>query len=345
MSIIDRNVGITADIPIEVFKVPKVNVLEKLLKSINEEFFSKEDLYTIDPLSITGPVLVSKMGIKDFLSSLWVTISEKRYQSDSVFVRSRDVEEYDILIRRLLKIYNHTKEINVFMIGDFKEVTKGIDAIPQILIPNTNLAWNAMVSDPYGEDYLTNNFPVYDTNLAMKKFISGEDGSGKLNRKNILWLSKNFKSELCIGALERDDYMIPINDFIPKLYNLCIAVIASTKPDGAAMLKMPIPNMPALQGIVGLFSLFFDSITILKLDKYSPDNNTVFISGNNFNPRVNNISTIIEILIKDDVRDKVLNIISLEAADLRSPISKVLSESIKEWVNIISNLWSIRSIN
>lgn len=346
---INRGVAIAAEIPINIFSRNKEEVLAGLLKQIISYNDLDVDIYKSNPILLTGADLIKTLDISQFSSLIWVLLSKTRYQKESNYILSKDKPEYDIIIRRLLEILNQKDCINLFMIGDIKEVLKCLDVVSEIKMRDIDIGSNIMTPNPYNNNYITNNISIFDKNIVFKKFVVGEDGSGKLNKENILWLAKNFKSEICIGVLEREDFMEKANpeydvaSYVSKLYKLCLSIIASTKEGGAAMIKMSIPNTIALRSITALFSIFFSSINIIKLAIHTPDDDTIFLSGNNFKLYVSEIDSIISILLDNEIA--VLNLLEKEVTSFNNNIAEVLSDKIKEWVNRIQSVWNTRFIH
>lgn len=332
--------GIKHIISVELYNKSKNDIFADILKLSSSQDILTRSIFETDPTLKTSKDLLENANLTQFNSLDWVRISEDRYTLESDFSESKRLVDYDLILRKLIDSYRRGGVICIFMIGDYSEIIKAIDVVPNLLYPGINIAWDAFTEDPYTSS-MTGSFKHYDTHILNEKWMVGGDGTGKLSKENILWLANNFsKSETCLGILERKDYLQNLEDYIPKLYLLTVSIIVSTKSGGAAAMKMPIPNNPALDGIVGLFGLFFDQIRFIKLKSVTPDNDTIYLMGNNFTPLAE-IKQLANFLLKDNTMDGLLYAISQNMIAYKDNIS-FLQKEIQNWINKVIPKWDDR---
>jgi hypothetical protein len=379
--------------------LPKKEIMEDLLRDLNNSKISNINSKDVDSLFMpdkkfkTAREFVRDVNLPDFDSLKWVAFSQtdfllenKRTDRDEKKELFRASGLKDLLALGLV-IYapRAGSFLKIFFIGDYKPVVEMADLIvtSKLQSKHYDLDWNAFCPDPY-LDYSGNNditiTPISKVNqfyddFVGQKFYSGQDGTGKLTRENLLWMVSNpqiraeisftnqidikreINPNICVALLNRLDYMSydVLKKDLTKCYNLLIGLIGSAQIGGVGILEMPTPNCPAFDGIIGLFSTFFSRLHIIKIKQDPLDNDTIYLLGSSFNKNPNEsgnnpiysiekIKSYIEILSQEDKMYSVLSFMSKRVKPFHDELDVFMTNPLKTHVNRLLDAWPSRNI-
>jgi hypothetical protein len=376
--------------------LPRKDIMEDLLRDLNNKNNDSEDidsLFVPDQKFKTARELVRDADLPDFDSLKWVAFSQTDFLLENRRTDRDDKKELfrasglkDLLATGLV-IYapRAGSFLKMFFIGDYRPVIEMADIIVTSKLQNKDydLDWNAFSPDPY-LDYSSgiNNIgtPISKVNqfyddFVGQKFYSGQDGTGKLTRENLLWMVSNpqiraevsftdqkdnkrdINPNFCIGLLDRLNYMSygVLRKDVIKCYSLLVGMIASTQIGGVGILEIPTPNCPAMDGIVGLFSTFFSRLHVIKLKQDTMDNDTVYLLGSSFNKNPNEsgsqpiypidkLKSYVEFLSQEDKFYPVLSFMSKRVKSFHDELNIVMTNPLKTQVNRLLDTWPSRNI-
>lgn len=342
--------------------VNKLTPLEMLTGSVRASKIKLDEIQAIDlfrsSMDFPHPQrLIEDLNLPGFNRLVWNSISTENAHKQGQYLRIKDRIVYESLLRVLLPYFEGQAQailLNSILVGDFQEIQDiiGVLSSPKFQMHGIEMDWRAMVPDPY--EY-PDNYPhdspsqvlpvyqLYDEYIGSKWFC-GLDGSGRLSKENIIWLSSNAsaKSPLVIGALRRLDYQDDSAEMIKLYYRLCLSVLACSMPGGVAAIKISLPVNGALLGIYSLFSIFFPQTRIVKFKQFNPDDNTVFLIG------IGNAEVPLEFfpmaLESDDSMNAILYNLSQNSQYPHSDLNRVIGQDILNWINVIRDEWEFRNI-
>jgi hypothetical protein len=190
---------------------------------------------------------------------------------------------------------------------------------------------------------------VTDDSIALIEKFLKQPEQKVLNPSQIDYVVRYLKTlksdDLVVGMLNRSDYIALFETpYLIELYKIVLSIFSLTNIGGSAILKIPLANIPFLDGIYLLFASLFPVLRLIKLKENNIDDDTVYLIGTKFNlgkagnviletTQLNQFLDFLNTKIKPEVFLNYLTTISGESIkELHQTLNQKLETDLKNWI-------------
>lgn len=194
-------------------------------------------------------------------------------------------------LKNLFSLISEKKNRDIFMVGPFSKVSTYISEVSdekgaKVLGENYRLEWLALCPNPYLGASITDEFPQYDgyREFPKSRWLETPTGDNSLTEDTLRWIEKasqNDKLRREVSFYLGNDRLQPdySRERFLEDYRGILVSIMMTEQDGFSLFELLWPVNDYASGLIGLVSLFYQSVYYRKQVDVAPDNPLLLIFG------------------------------------------------------------------